>query len=29
METAAFRKLLDDEGKTLSALIKDRKITVD
>ena len=29
VETAAFRKLLDDEGKTLSALIKDRKITVD
>ena len=29
MDTAAFRKLLDDEGKTLSNLIKERKITVE
>lgn len=29
LETAAFRKLLGDEGKTLSALIKDRKILAD
>lgn len=29
LETAAFRKLLADEGKTLSTLIKDRKIVAD
>lgn len=29
LETAAFRKLLSDEGKTLSTLIKDRKIIAD
>ncbi|MDO9147437.1 MAG: tripartite tricarboxylate transporter substrate binding protein [Hydrogenophaga sp.] len=29
LETVAFKKLLADEGKTLSALIKDRKISVD
>jgi tripartite-type tricarboxylate transporter receptor subunit TctC len=29
VDTAAFRKLLDDETKTLSTLIKDRKITVE
>jgi hypothetical protein len=27
VDTAAFRKLLNDEGKLLSTLIKDRKIT--
>lgn len=29
LETAAFRKLLADEGKTLSALIRDRKIVLE
>lgn len=29
LEAAAFKKLLADEGKTLSALIKDRKISID
>jgi len=29
LESAAFRKLLDDEGKTLATLIKDRKIVVE
>jgi hypothetical protein len=29
LDTAAFRKLLDNEAKVLSALIKDRKISVD
>ena len=29
LDAAAFRKLLDDEGKLLTALIKDRKIAVD
>jgi tripartite-type tricarboxylate transporter receptor subunit TctC len=29
LDTAAFRKLLADEGKTLSTLIKDRKIIVE
>jgi tripartite-type tricarboxylate transporter receptor subunit TctC len=29
LDTAAFRKLLADEGKTLSTLIKDRKIVVE
>lgn len=29
LETAAFRKLLAEEGKTLSALIKERKIVAD
>ena len=29
VDTPAFRKLLADEGKTLSTLIKDRKITVE
>jgi tripartite-type tricarboxylate transporter receptor subunit TctC len=29
LETAAFRKLLEEEGKTLSALIRDRKIIVE
>jgi hypothetical protein len=29
LDAAAFRKLLDDEGKLLSTLIKDRKISVD
>jgi tripartite-type tricarboxylate transporter receptor subunit TctC len=29
LETSAFKKLLADEGKTLSTLIKDRKITLE
>lgn len=29
LEAAAFRKLLDDEGRLLAALIRDRKIVVD
>ena len=29
LETAAFRKLLADEGKMLSALIKERHIVVE
>ncbi|MBS0450548.1 MAG: tripartite tricarboxylate transporter substrate binding protein [Proteobacteria bacterium] len=29
MDAVAFRKLLDDEGKVLTALIKDRKVSVD
>ena len=29
LETAEFRKLLVQEGKTLSALIRDRKIIVE
>ncbi len=29
LDAAAFRKLLDEEGKVLAALIKDRKITVE
>lgn len=29
MDTPAFRKLLADEGKVLSALIKDRKIVLE
>jgi hypothetical protein len=29
VETAAFRKLLAEEGKTLSTLIKDRKIVLE
>ncbi len=29
LDAAAFRKLLDEEGKVLSALIRDRKILVD
>jgi len=29
MDSAAFRKLLDDEGKVLTALIRDRKVAVD
>ena len=29
MDAPAFRKLLDDEGKVLTALIKDRKVSVD
>ena len=29
MDSVAFRKLLDDEGKVLTALIRDRKVAVD
>lgn len=29
LDAAAFRKLLADEGRTLAALIKDRKIVVE